>query len=135
LSLSRVRDIELLPVVTAHPGDDASDVRQRARADPFRYLLLVDKEDKPIGWIDEKALPPSGPIDESLAISMSPLLDRRTTLKDALSMLLDADVQAGIVVDRRGAVLGLVTVDVIAEQMRETAGDGRFTAVPVEIEA
>ncbi|MDQ6794818.1 MAG: ABC transporter ATP-binding protein [Chloroflexota bacterium] len=135
LSLSRVGDIELLPVVTAHPGDDASEARRRARADPLRYLLLVDKEDRPIGWIDEKALPPSGAIDESLAISMSPLLDRRTTLKDALSMLLDADVQAGIVVDRRGAVLGLLTVDVIAERMRETAGDGRFTAVPVEIEA
>jgi osmoprotectant transport system ATP-binding protein len=135
LSLSRVGDIELRPVVTARPGDDASDARRRAQADPFRYLLLVDKNDKPIGWIDDKALPPSGVIDESLAISMSPLLDRRTTLKDALSMLLDADVQAGIVVDRRGAVLGLLTVDVIAERMRETAGDGRFTAVPVEIQA
>ena len=52
---------------------------------------------------------------------MSPLLNRRTTLKDALSMLLDADVQAGIVVDRRGAVLGLVTADMIADVMREGA--------------
>jgi hypothetical protein len=33
-----------------------------------------------------------------MAIPMSPLLDRRTTLKDALSMLLDAAVQAGIAV-------------------------------------
>ncbi len=37
---------------------------------------------------------------------MSPLLDRRATLKDALSLLLDADVQAGIVVDRNRAVVG-----------------------------
>ena len=135
LSLSRVGDIELRPVVTARAGDDAADARRRAQADPFPYLLLVDKENKPIGWIDEKALPATGVINESLGISMSPLLDRRTTLKDALSMLLDADVQAGIVVDRRGAVLGLLTVDVIAERMRETAGDGRFTAMPVEVEA
>jgi osmoprotectant transport system ATP-binding protein len=126
LSLSRVGDIELRPVVTARAGDDAADARRRAQADPFPYLLLVDKENKPIGWIDEKALPATGVINESLGISMSPLLDRRTTLKDALSMLLDADVQAGIVVDRRGAILGLLTVDVIADRMRETAGDGRF---------
>jgi len=33
-------------------------------------------------------------------------------------MLLDADVQAGIVVDRSGAVLGLVTAAMIAERMR-----------------
>ena len=63
---------------------------------------------------------------------MSPLINRRTTLKDALSMLLDADVQAGIVVDRTGAVLGLVTADMIAERMRETAGDARFAAVDLE---
>ena len=35
--------------------------------------------------------------------------------------MLDADVQAGIVVDRTGAVDGLITVDQIAELMRETA--------------
>ena len=58
---------------------------------------------------------------------MSPLLNRRTTLKDALSLLLDADVQAGIVVDRSGAVLGVVTADTIADLMRETARETPFT--------
>jgi CBS domain-containing protein len=61
---------------------------------------------------------------------MSPLLDRRTTLKDALSMLLDADVQAGIVVDRTGAVRGLVTVDMIAERLRERAPEPTTDPVP-----
>jgi CBS domain-containing protein len=50
---------------------------------------------------------------------MSPLLNRRATLKDALSLLLDADVQAGIVVDREGRALGVVTVEMIAEVMRQ----------------
>ncbi|HYM82922.1 MAG TPA: hypothetical protein VEY67_02070, partial [Candidatus Dormibacteraeota bacterium] len=62
-----------------------------------------------------------------------PLLDRRTTLKDALSFLLDHDVQAGIVVDRRGVYRGGVTVDSIAEWVRastdETA-DRRVTDEP-----
>jgi CBS domain containing-hemolysin-like protein len=68
-----------------------------------------------------------------MANAMSPLLNRRTTLKDALSMLLDADVQAGIVVDRAGAVLGLVTADMIAELMRETAGETSFPTVAADI--
>jgi hypothetical protein len=34
-------------------------------------------------------------------------------------LLLDADVQAGIVVDRQQTVVGLVTADIIAEQMRD----------------
>ena len=49
---------------------------------------------------------------------MSPLLERETTLKDALSMMLDADVQAGIVVDAQGRVQGLLTVDAIGEVLR-----------------
>jgi CBS domain-containing protein len=76
--------------------------------------------------VHQDRIPKSGALDASNAVPMSPLLNRRTTLKDALSLLLDADVQAGIVVDRNGAVLGLLTVDMIADRMRETAGDGHF---------
>jgi Mg2+/Co2+ transporter CorC len=34
-------------------------------------------------------------------------------------MMLDADVQTGIVVDRNGAVQGLLTVEAVAQKMRE----------------
>jgi osmoprotectant transport system ATP-binding protein len=126
LSLSRVGDLQLKPATTARVGDDAAEARRRALADPFAYLLLVDDGNRPQGWIGQDEIPTDGRITESMSETMSPLINRRTTLKDALSMLLDADVQAGIVVDRRGAALGLVTADMIAERMRETVGDSRF---------
>jgi osmoprotectant transport system ATP-binding protein len=135
LSLSRVGDLELRAPATAKPGDDCAGARRRALEDPFAYLLLVDDANRPIGWIREDEIPTEGRLIESMAESMSPLLNRRTTLKDALSLLLDADVQAGIVVDRHESILGLVTVDMIADRMRETAGDGRFTPSPEEIGA
>ncbi len=123
LSLARVGDLELSTPATAHPGDDAAAVRARIAATPFAYLLVVDGSERPIGWIDVADLPSSGSLEEAAATPMSPLLDRRTTLKDALSMLLDADVQAGIVVDRNGRLQGLVTVDDISAWMRTaTAG-------------
>ncbi len=118
LSLSRVGDLELQTAVTAHPGDDAEEARRRTLADPFRYLLLTDDDHRPIGWVDQDDIPRSGVLTEALAIPMSPLVSRRTTLKDALSMMLAADVVAGIVVDRTGRVLGLVTVESIAAAMR-----------------
>jgi osmoprotectant transport system ATP-binding protein len=123
LSLSRVGDLDARPAVTARPGDDAAQARRRAHQDPFQFLLLVDEANRPIGWVDQDEIPTGGTLEEASAIAMSPLLDRRTTLKDALSMLLDADVQAGIVVDRSGAVRGLVTVDMIAERLRERAAE------------
>jgi len=120
LSLSRVGELELRMPITAHPGDDAADARRRVWTDPMRYLMLLDAANRPIGWVDERSIPRDGPLQADLGVAASPLLNRRTTLKDALSMLLDADVQAGLVVDRTGALLGLVTADTIAEFMRSS---------------
>jgi len=121
LSLTRVNDLELAPAVTAKVGDDAGEARRRTRADPFGYLLLLDADGRPVGWVDQQRIPADGPLDASLVETTSPLLDRRTTLKDALSILLDRDVQAGVVVDRHGVYRGTVVVDQIAAYMRDTA--------------
>jgi osmoprotectant transport system ATP-binding protein len=123
LSLSRVRDLEVLPAVTARVGDDAAEARQRAYADSFPYLLLVDSADRPIGWLAQAKIPQEGKLTEESAVPMSPLVERRTTLKDALSMLLDADVMAAIVVDDKRRVLGLITVDEISAVLRNPDAD------------
>jgi osmoprotectant transport system ATP-binding protein len=127
LSLSRVGELELVTPAVARPGDDAATARRSLWNDPMRYLLMVDAANRPIGWVDEGAIPRDGALTEDLAVGASPLLDRRTTLKDALSMLLDADVQAGLVVDRTGALLGLVTADTIAAFMRDPGRPARAT--------
>ena len=74
-------------------------------ADPFGYLLLARR--RTAGrWAGSTSdqVPAEGALAAELVETTSPLLDRRTTLKDALSILLDRDVQAGVVVDRHGVV-------------------------------
>jgi osmoprotectant transport system ATP-binding protein len=119
LSLTRVGAMPLQPAVTARVGDDSADARQRAMADPFPYLLLLDEADRPIGWLAQDDIPVAGALSAEEAVPMSPLLERRTTLKDGLSQLLDADVMAAIVVDDQGRALGLLTVEQIASALRE----------------
>ncbi len=123
LSLSRVGDLELHAPAIVRPGDDAADARRRLAAHPLEYLLVVDDADHPVGWLAGHDIPADGVVTEPMAEPMSPFLDVRTTLKDALSMLLDASVQAGIVVDRSGRILGVITADAIADFMRTTARD------------
>jgi osmoprotectant transport system ATP-binding protein len=133
LSLARVGDLPLRPPITAHPGDPAGPVRERMQRDPFPYLLLVDDGDRPIGWLDQDDIPADGALSADKAMSMSPLLNKRTTLKDALSLLLDADVQAGILVDRNGTVQGLVTAGMIFDWFREDVRDlDRVGPLPAE---
>jgi osmoprotectant transport system ATP-binding protein len=119
LSLSRIRDIELQPAVTGRIGEPAGEARRRALADPLPYLLLVDAQERPVGWLRDVEIEGDGVLTEAMAIPMSPLLSPETTLKDALSMMLDADVHTGIVVDRAGRVTGLVTTEVIGGFLRE----------------
>ena len=128
LSLTRVNDVELGAAPTARVGEDAAGARDRTRRAELPYLLLLDAVDRPVGWIEESHLPASGPLEARLVGATSPLLDRRTTLKDALSMLLDADVQVGVVTDRRGAYRGVVTVAQIAGFTRETAREAQERA-------
>jgi osmoprotectant transport system ATP-binding protein len=124
LSLARVGELPLRPAITARPGDAVGPARTRILADPFPYLLLVDEQDRPIGWLDQHALPTEGTLSAGDVIPVGPLFDRRTTLKDALSMLLDGDVQAGVLVDRDRRLRGIVTVGMVADWFRaDTGGD------------
>jgi len=127
LSLFRVGELPLAPVVTAEVGSDGSIARRVAAEGTFEHVLITEPGDRPVGWVHRDTLT-TGTVTTDQVESTSPLLDRRTTLKDALSMLLDADVQAGLVVDRTGAVRGMVTVDSITALMHEPGARPRDAA-------
>ena len=92
-------------------------------------MLLTDDADRPIGWVELADLQGDGRVQAADADPMSPLLDRRTTLKDATSRLLDEEVRNGVVVDRDGRVLGLLTLRAIMDWMQ----DDRSLDVPADI--
>ncbi len=119
MSLFRVADLELETPTTATPGEAAAVVVQRASAEGADFVLLVDDEGRPLGWVGASDLPATGLVDAAAADPMSPLLDRRTTLKDATSLLLDEEVRSGVVVDRDGSVVGLLTLGAVMDWMQD----------------
>jgi osmoprotectant transport system ATP-binding protein len=119
LSLLRVADVPLAAPVTARVGESVAAAREQVRAAPHRYLLIVDGSNRALGWAAEDDLTGDGTVSAEMANPVSPLVNKRTTLKDALSMMLDAAVQTGVVVDRNQSVQGLLTVDAVAQKMRE----------------
>ena len=119
LSLLRVADVPLAAPLTTRVGEPAAEARRRVAASPHRYLLIVDEANRPLGWAAEDDLGGDGTVTAEMANPVSPFVNKRTTLKDALSMMLDASVQTGIVVDRNQTVQGLLTVEAVAQKMRE----------------
>jgi osmoprotectant transport system ATP-binding protein len=118
LSLGRVRDLALLEPVIVRAGEERADVRRRLEGVPVDYALLVDAAGRPLGWIDDTDLAGAGVVDAAAATPGARTVEPETTLRDALSAMLDSSVQLGVVVDERGEVLGLVSVDALSEAMR-----------------
>jgi osmoprotectant transport system ATP-binding protein len=138
LSLARVRDLETIEPVIVHAGEDRADIRRRLdRSDELDYALLVDAENRPLGWIDQHDLAGSGPVPAEAATPGAPTVQPETTLRDALSALLGSSVQLGVVVDERERVLGLVSVDAIGDRLRAPVrgADGRLHDVGEEVAA
>jgi osmoprotectant transport system ATP-binding protein len=114
LSLQRVRDIELWSTVNAKEGDDATRIRERLGAADVPWALLVDDDDKPIGWIQPERLR-SGTVTRELVHPDPPVIvERDDVLRDALSDLLSAESHFGVVVDPYGRVEKALSIDAIS---------------------
>lgn len=118
LSLARVRDLPVIAPITARPGEPRSDVRTRLEAANADYALVLDPDDRPLGWISRRDLHDEGTVSAEDATPGSPTLQPETTLRDALSTMLLSSVQLGVVVDERDGAIGLISVDAISDALR-----------------
>ena len=118
LSLARVRDLPLAEPITARPGEARGDLRSRLESADADFALLLDADDRPLGWIARRDLGRDGEVLAEDATPGSPTLQPETTLRDALSTLLGSSVQLGVVVDEQERLLGLVSVDAISDVLR-----------------
>ncbi|MGH2357205.1 MAG: CBS domain-containing protein, partial [Candidatus Limnocylindria bacterium] len=119
LSLARVRDLPLTAAVTVRAGERKTDARRRLDgADSAEFALLLDADDRPLGWIDRRDLAGDGTVDAEAATPGAPTVQPESTLRDALSAMLVSSVQLGVVVDENERVLGLVSVDAISDALR-----------------
>jgi osmoprotectant transport system ATP-binding protein len=116
LALMRVADIDLWEAPLAHVGQASAEVRAKLAAPDVEvpYPLLVDSERRPLGWLSERDLAaqhvPARP-DSPLG----PLLDLDDVMRDALADLLAAEAQYAAVIDRRGRIAGVLSIEIIAE--------------------
>jgi osmoprotectant transport system ATP-binding protein len=117
LALQRVRDVDLWKAPLVRAGDSTSAAVARAAESEVPYSLLVDDDDRPVAWLSDHDL--SGEVVEAQTTSRAePILELDDVLRDALSDLLQEEVQYGPVVDEQGRAFGVLSVEILAHALR-----------------
>jgi osmoprotectant transport system ATP-binding protein len=113
LALQRVRDIDLWTVARVRVGESTAEARAKIADTDLHIALLVDADGKPEGWLSERAL--SGDrVERELRSPAEPVVELDDILRDALSDLLENETQYAPVVDPRGVVVGVLSIEVIS---------------------
>jgi osmoprotectant transport system ATP-binding protein len=122
LALQRVRDIDLWKVATARPGDPTDHVRRQIAEADLPIPLIVDEQERPLGWGNERTLA-GDRIREEQRSPLGPIVDLDDVLRDALSDLLSSESRYGPVVDAKGAVVGVLSLEVISHVLHTAPSD------------
>jgi osmoprotectant transport system ATP-binding protein len=117
LALQRVRDVDLWRAPLVRVGEPVAEVRAKLSDAEVPYPLLVDDKGRPLGWLSEKGLGGERVQDE-LRSNPKPILDLDDVLRDALADLLYEEAQYGPVVDERGAVTGVLSIEILSHALR-----------------
>jgi osmoprotectant transport system ATP-binding protein len=117
LALQRVRGVDLWKAPLVRVDEPAAAARARAADSDVPYPLLIDEDGRPLGWLSERALAGERVTDE-LRSKAEPVLELDDVLRDALSRLLAEEAQYGPVVNERGEVVGVLSIEILAHALR-----------------
>jgi osmoprotectant transport system ATP-binding protein len=116
LALMRVADINLWEAPLAYVGQPTAEVRAKLEAPDVEvpFPLLVDGERRPLGWLSERDLA-GGVVPGRPDSPLGPVLELADVMRDALADLLQHETQYAPVVDHRGGIAGVLSVEIISE--------------------
>jgi osmoprotectant transport system ATP-binding protein len=131
LNLTRLEDLDLPAPPAVRVGETVAAIRGRIASGDLEpvadSLLVLDEGNRPIDWIgtgDLDALGEGGAVPPASHGGPGPLLERLTTLRDALSALFEANSLYGAVVDDDGCAVGVFGVPEITQVFRRPSAVG-----------
>jgi osmoprotectant transport system ATP-binding protein len=120
LALQRVRDVDLWSAALVREGEAIAQVRAQIADADLDQALLVDADGRPRGWLDEDDLRGER-LGGDVQPSAYPVVELDDVLRDALADLLSHETQYAPVVDARGGVAGVLSLEVISHALQQPA--------------
>lgn len=122
LNLTHIRDVELLPAVTGHPGQDPKELAHLADQARHGHVVILDDKHRPLSWIPREQLNTIRSIPSHVDPDL-PVVSTHSTLNDALDTMLVASTGAALVVGPRQYFQGVINVETVMQaitELRET---------------
>ncbi len=127
LALMRVRDVDLWTAPLAQAGDPSEPVRAAVEAAEVPYALLVDGENRPLGWLSDRDL--AGERVPEVPDSTAEPIDADSILRDGLATLLQSGSLYAPAVDPRGRLIGVLSVEIVSDFLAsDEASESELTA-------
>jgi osmoprotectant transport system ATP-binding protein len=117
LALQRVRDVDLWKAPLVREGEPVASARDKVAASEVPYPLLVDDAGRPLGWLSERALAGEH-VTADLSSKSDTVIELDDILRDALSDLLAEEAQYGPVVNERGEIAGVLSIEILAHALQ-----------------
>ena len=117
LALQRVRDIDLWKAPLVRVGEPVAEARAKIADSDLAIPLLIDANGRPLGWLSDRGLHGER-VTAELRSNPQPVLDLDDVLRDALSDLLAEEAQYGPVVNERGEIAGVLSIEILAHALQ-----------------
>ncbi len=131
LALQRVRDIDLWKAALVRVGESCSEARAKIADSDLPMALLVDDQQRPVGWLSDRAFRGER-VEREIRSVAEPVVELDDILRDALADLLTSETRYGPVVDGRGHVSGVLSLEVIGGFLNEAPVEARSGVELVE---
>ncbi len=127
LALQRVRDIDLWKAALIRAGEPVAQARAKIADADLPIAMLVDEENRPKGWLSDRAFTGER-VTADIRSPAEPVADLDDVLRDALSDLLSAETRYGAVLDARGHMAGILSLEVIQHFLQAAPTESRSAA-------
>ncbi len=118
LTLTRVREVDLVPAVTTRPGEDVRAVLGRVDEAGTRDVVVVDDRGRPLSWPSRRQLERFETVPGERNDRL-PLVGTGATLNDALDTMLVSSTGAALVVGARDRFEGVIYVETVMAAITE----------------
>ena len=119
LNLTRIRDVDMATdAPTGSVSDDPAELSRALNASEWSAMLLLDENRRPARWVNANDLRRTGPDIARAGLPARAVVEPHATLADALNELITSNGGCAIVVDGKGAYLGVVDLETIMVAVR-----------------